>query len=277
MNPVTECAMDTWGTATPAWLDELKAAGASRGTVELRATHLRWWARICPQPYEATRPALVAFMACERWAPETRRSVRSSLRGFYRWAYLEGHIDVDPAARLPKIRIPIAEPRPADDDIIRDVLHRARRRELLLLYLMAEGALRRAEAARVHTRDLESGDTLRVYGKGGRERVIPLTRQLHRALRACPEGWVFPNGMGGHLTSAHVGVLLRRILPAGTTPHMLRHAAASAMAEDPGVNLFDVRDFLGHASIATTQRYVRVRNARIASAARSAALRLHVA
>jgi integrase len=266
--------MDTWETATRAWLSELRAAGASEGTIELRTAHIRWWARVCRSPWSANRPALVAFMGRETWSPETRRSVRSSLRSFYGWAHLEGHIEQNPAARLPKVRVPIAEPRPADDDIIRDVIRRARRRELLLLYLMAEGALRRAEAARVHTRDLESGDTLRVHGKGGRVRVIPLTRQLHRALRDCPTGWIFPNGLGGHLTPAHVGVLLRRILPEGTTPHMLRHAAASALAEDPSVNMFDIRDFLGHASVATSQRYVRVRNARLAAAARSAASRL---
>jgi integrase len=269
--------MDTWETAIPIWLLELRAANTSEGTIELRKTHLRWWARVCPHPWSASYSALIAFMACERWAPETRRSVRSTLRGFYGWAYREGHMDQDPACRLPKVRIPISEPRPADDQIIRDVLHRADRRERILLYLMAEGALRRAEAARVHTRDLEAGDMLRVYGKGGRQRLVPLTGQLYRALRDRPDGWVFPNGHGGHLTSAHVGVLLRRILPKDTTPHMLRHAAASALAEDPSVNMFDVRDFLGHASVATTQRYVRVKNARIAVAARSAARRFDVA
>jgi integrase len=116
-----------------------------------------------------------------------------------------------------------------------------------------------------------------VHGKGGRERVVPLTSDLWRALNRAPKGWVFPNGKGGHLTSGHVGVLLRRILPKGTTPHMLRHYAASELADDPSITMFDIRDWLGHASLVTTQRYVRVRNARLAAAVRAASKRLNAA
>lgn len=265
---------ETWITATRAWTNELRAAGASPGTIQTRLSHLRRWSRLCPNPWSATRPALVAWLATERWSPEYRRSIRSTMQGFYGWATREHHIEDDPAARLPKVRVPIAEPRPADRGVIRDSMRRASRRQLLLILLMATGALRRAEAAAVHTRNLESNHTLRIYGKGGRQRVVALDPGLWRGLRDCDPGWVFPNGKGGHLSSAHVGVLLRRILPKGTTPHMLRHYAASELADDESVNLFDVRDFLGHASVATTQRYVRVRNKRLAVAARAAASRL---
>lgn len=263
--------MDTWETALPAWLEELRAANTSEGTIDLRITHLTWWARLCPSPWAATRPALVAFMACDRWAPETRRSVRSTLRGFYGWAAREGHIEQNPALRLPKVRVPIAEARPAPDDAIREALTRADHRQMLMMLLGATGGMRRKEIASVHTRNLE-GDDLRVYGKGGRVRVVPLPAALARMIRAQPEGWLFPNGHGGHLSSAHVGVLLRRILPPGITPHMLRHAAASAL-HDEGLTMFELRRFLGHASVATTQRYVYVRDQRIAAATRAAARR----
>lgn len=263
--------MTTWGTATASWLLELRAAGTAESTIQLRLTHLRWWARVCPHPYSATRPALIAFMACDRWAPETRRSVRSSLRTFYGWAHREGRIDEDPSLGLPKVRVPMAEARPAPDDAIRFTLARGDVRQTFMLLLGAVGGLRRKEIACVHSRDLE-GDELRVRGKGGRERVVPLPPALARRIRAQGEGWLFPNGFGGHLTSAHVGVLLRRILPAGVTPHMLRHAAASAL-HDEGLTMFELRRFLGHASVATTQRYVYVRDQRVATAARAAAAR----
>lgn len=267
----TRSNMDTWETAVPAWLEELRAGGDSEGTIHLRITHLRWWARICPTPWAATRPALIAFLGCERWAPETRRSVRSSLRGFYGWAYIEGHIDTNPALRLPTVRIPMAEPRPAPDEAIRIALTKADDRQTFMLLLGACGGLRRKEIACVHSRHLE-GDDLRVRGKGGRERVIALPPALARRIRAQGAGWLFPNGFNGHLTSAHVGVLLRRILPTAITPHMLRHAAASAL-HDEGLTMYELRRFLGHASIATTQRYVYIRDQRIAAATRAAARR----
>lgn len=263
--------MDTWDTAVTAWLDELRAASTSEGTIDLRVTHLKWWARVCPDPWSATRPALVSFMACERWAPETRRSVRSSLRGFYGWADREGLMDEDPSLRLPKVRVPIAEARPAPDEAIRITLGRADTRQTFMVLLGAVGGMRRKEISGVHTRDLE-GDELRIHGKGGRTRVVALPPALARRLRQQPDGWLFPNGFGGHLTSAHVGVLLRRVLPPGVTPHMLRHAAASAL-HDEGLTMFELRVFLGHASVATTQRYVHVRNQRVAAATRAAARR----
>ena len=260
-----------WRTAVPAWLDELRAAGDSEGTVDLRTYQLTCWERLCPNPWAATPAALVAYMACDRWGPEMRRSVRSALRGFYGWAAREGIIDEDPARRLPKVRVPMAEPRPAPDDAIRETMLRADDRQMLMVLLGATGGMRRKEISSVHSRNLD-GDDLRVYGKGGRVRVVPLPPALARMIRARPEGWLFPNGLGGHLTSAHVGVLLRRILPKGVTPHMLRHAAASALHEE-GLTIFELRRFLGHASVATTQRYVYVRDQKIAAATRSAGAR----
>lgn len=256
--------MDTWGGATSEWLKELRAAGDSEGTITVRQTHLRRFARGVPAPFEATRDDLITFLAVDRWSPEYRRSIRSTLTGFYGWAHREGHVQENPAARLPKVRVPMAEPRPAPDEAIRATLRRADDRQTFMLLLGAVGGLRRKEIASVHSRDLED-EELRIRGKGGRERVVALPPALARRIRQQGPGWLFPNGQGGHLTSAHVGVLLRRILPAGVTPHMLRHAAASAL-HDEGLDLFELRRFLGHSSVATTQRYVYIRDARVAAA-----------
>jgi integrase len=67
-------------------------------------------------------------------------------------------------------------------------------------------------------------------------------------------------------------VLLRRILLPGVTLHMRGHTVASAL-HDEGLTMFELRRFLGHDSVVTTQRYVYVRDQRVASAARSAAAR----
>ena len=264
--------MDTWASATQKWRTELIASGVSRGTIELRLSHLRRWQRVCPHPWSATRDSLLAFLSATHWAPEYRRSVRSTFRVFYGWAYKERLIGVNPADDLPKVRVPVSEPRPAPDDAIRQALKKADNRQALMLLLAAACGLRRAEVAAVHTGDLSDG-LLRVKGKGGRTRVVAVPPNLGRMISACPDGWLFPNGAGSHYTSAHVGVLLRRILPCGVTPHMLRHAAASAL-HDQGLDYFELRRFLGHASISTTQRYVFIHDRRLQAATIAAAARL---
>lgn len=277
---------DAWAIATDRWLDEYAAAGKSFGTMGVRRAHLRWLYRDhphTPDPWSITRGDLVRWMAAHPdWRPETRRSVRTSLRRFYAWAEEEGHLPLDgagrpvnPAAKLPPVLVPPPVARPADDEVIRDVMARAKPREILMISLMAESALRRAEVAQVHRVDLLADCELLVHGKGGKPRVVPLVEVTWRALWAATEadGWAFPNGFGGHLSSAHVGVLLRRLLPVGTTPHMFRHAAASAL-DAAGVPLNDIRDLLGHASLATTQRYVKVRRDRLAAGVRTSAARL---
>ena len=264
---------ETWSSAIAGYRAEMLASNASPGTIEVRLYHLRCWARLCPDPAAATRPALVAYLARDGWAPEYRRSIRTSLSTFYRWLSAEGAIDENPAGRLPRVRVPMGQARPAPDDQVRQTLNRADDRQRRMLLLGVLGALRRHEIAKVHTDDVDefTGD-VRVVGKGGKVRTVHITTGLARDIKRQPRGWLFPNGHGGHLTSAHVGVVLRRILPVGVTPHMLRHNAASAW-HDEGLSIFDLMEVLGHASAATTQRYVFVRPRRAAAAASAAARR----
>ena len=275
--------MGKFDSVTEAWLAELRAAGASEGTIELRTWHLRRWARVCASqrldPLAVTHEDLVQFLATAgaTWRPQYRRTWRATFRTFYAWAYQRGHVETDPASQLRPVRCPPAEPVPADDRVIRATIARAGRRELLLILLMAEAGLRRGEAAKVRDDDLiSSGGLLRVRGKGGRERLVPLTEHLWTALAHEGPGYVFPNGFGGPLSSPHVGKLLRRLLPAGTTPHSLRRAAATALVEE-GAPLSDVQQFLGHSYLNTTQLYIGVNRDRLARLARKAARRFDAA
>jgi integrase len=264
--------MDTWGPALAQWRTHQQAAGRSKATIRLRTSYLRRWARVCPHPWAATREAILAFLAHPSWAPESRRSARATFTTFYGWAHAEGLIGVNPATRLPSVRIPFAEPRPAPDDAIRAALAQATDRAALMVMLAAVTGLRRAEIAAVHASDLD-GDDLAIVGKGGRRRILTLPQPLAAAIRARGAGWVFPSPGRGHLTPAHVGVIITRTLPAGYTPHQLRHAAASALHEQ-GASMFELRELLGHASVSTTQRYVRVRSRRVAGLTEERARRL---
>ena len=127
---------------------------------------------------------------------------------------------------------------------------------------------------------------LLVRGKGGRERVVPLSaparqalaawlecrgRVLPRARRADPKiaRWLYPSrGDSGHLTRQRCGQLLKELAlaagldPASLSPHVLRHAFATHLL-DHGADLRSVQQMLGHADIATTQIYTHVQSARL--------------
>lgn len=78
-------------------------------------------------------------------------------------------------------------------------------------------------------------------------------------LAAAPPGWLFPNGLGGHLTPGHVGRLASAALPDGWTLHTCRHRAGTdwySVARD----IRAVQELLGHASVATTQLYTQIQD-----------------
>jgi integrase/recombinase XerD len=122
---------------------------------------------------------------------------------------------------------------------------------------------------------------LLVRGKGGRERVVPLSAPSRQALAAyllcrahfLPEGrvsrFLFPSrGVEGHLTRQRCGQLLKELAlaanldPGRLSPHVLRHAFASHLL-DHGADLRSVQQMLGHADIATTQIYTHVQGERL--------------
>ena len=178
------------------------------------------------------------------------------LRSLYGWGHAGGKITEDPARMLRKVPASTPAPRPAGDDVIGAALARADERVALMLILGSRHGLRRGEIAQVHTRDLTIvGDVtwLTVHGKGGKKRRVPVAGEGGRLLRAAPTGWVFP-GRSGPMTAAHAGKLMRQALGSATA-HQLRHRFASVAYQRSG-DIVAVSRLLGHASVATTQRYV---------------------
>ncbi|KLO29572.1 hypothetical protein ABH37_13200 [Mycobacterium haemophilum] len=251
------------------YLCTLAAEGQREATRRTRGDALRYIARglACP-PEDVTIERLLAWFGAQDWAPETRRSYRSSARGFFAWAYKTGRVPVY-LGDLPRIREPKASPRPVPDDVWQAALAVADPRTTLMLRLAAQAGLRRAEVAQVHTRDVVfiagGGAQLVVHGKGGRQRLVPLPGDLAEQIRQLPPGWVFPDGFGGHLSPAWVGTLVSRVLPEGTM-HALRHRFGTRAYRGTR-NLRAVQQLLGHASVATTERYVAVDDDEIRAAA----------
>lgn len=252
-----------WETAIAAWLGWLAAGGRPKTTLTLRGYHLRRAARdIGGVPWAVTVDDLTAFLGEPGWSAEYRRSIRSSLVSFYTWAHASGRCRTNPAALLPTVPVPAGVPRPAPEAALRHALEHADERTLLMVSLAAYGGLRRAEIAVVHSRDvIESLDgwVLRVHGKGGKSRMLPLVDEVARRLRALPEGYAFPGRIDGHLSPAHVGKLISRVLPDPWTAHTLRHRFATA-AYRADRDLIAVQQLLGHSSVATTQRYTALPN-----------------
>lgn len=239
-----------------AYVQHLRAAGRATTTVRLRRMHLeRFFSWLGSDPLDATPDLLSAYMAANDWAPETRKSVRASLRGFYQWAEESERVDVDPSRRLPKVTVPQGVPHPTPSDVVADALARATDRELLMVYLAAYAGLRRAEIAGLHSRNVV-GDDLVVTGKGGRTRVVPLHPALAAGLSG-RAGFIFPGRDVGHLSPDRVGRILTKLLGSGWTAHSLRHRFATrAYAAER--DLLTVQQLLGHSSVATTQRYTQV-------------------
>jgi integrase len=251
-----------WTTPVEDYRLFLIAGGQSLETARLRVGWVRRFARaVDVGPWDVTDEMVIRWSAGHTWSAETRRSAHDSVRGFYTWATRAGRCEAAP--RIPSVRRSIGTPHPADDRSVDLALSSSDPRVVLMVRLAAEAGLRRGEVARVHSRDLVSdllGRSLVVHGKGGKDRVVPLTESLADAVASAGAGWVFPGQDHGHLSPAWVGKLVGRALPAGVTMHALRHRFASyAYAET--TNLVGVQRLLGHSSPDTTLRYVLVPDA----------------
>ena len=249
----------TWEQAIAGWLTWLAAGGARKETRSLRRYQLlRVAADLGGRPDRLTAAAVAEWMVGHEWAPETRRSQIAALRSFYMWAIAEGVASADPTARLPRVQPPPGQPRPAPEGALSRARSSGDERQRLMIDLAALHGLRCGEIARIHAKDLSEssdGTSLLVHGKGGKQRTIPLLPETAAAIvERAGGGWLFDNHRGSHLTPGHVGVLIRRTLPPGVTPHMLRHRFATVVYR----RTLDIRNLqllLGHASVATTQRY----------------------
>ena len=253
----------SWVQPIEAYRRWMVSAGFTRQTIDTRMQWLVRMARELPVagPWDATGDVLVEWHSGHRWGRETARSVRYTVRSFYGWAHEAGHVQDNPSLALPTIRTMDQSRMPADDRDYGDALAAAGPREALILRLGAELGLRRAEIAQVHARDVQDapdGAWLRVLGKGGKLRHLPLPDDLAEVIRErAGRGFLFRGDDRGHLSPRYVGKIASGLLPPGVTLHSLRHRFATrAYAADRDV--FAVQQLLGHAQANTTQRYVKV-------------------
>lgn len=265
-----------WEESIRGWLSWLTLSGTRKTTLRLRRGHVRSIARRSrtKHPKELTRAQLQILCVEQNWSNDHRKGLKTSLTSFFDWCIDHDLADDNVAQCLPKVRGSNPRPRPATDQMWADLLATAGVRERMMARLAGEAGMRRAEVASCHHNDLmhdPMGWSLLVRGKGGRQRVVPITASLAEAIRGyCQHGYLFPGQIDGHISADYTGRLISKLLPAGFSMHKLRTRYATRGYAGTG-NLRAVQEALGHASVATTQRYVAVstRDVRLVSEAAS--------
>ncbi|WP_431834790.1 tyrosine-type recombinase/integrase [Helcobacillus massiliensis] len=257
--------MDAWTQSVDQWSFWLRAAERATGTVKLRVYHVMTFARSTrtAAPSDVTEHDVIRYLTASDWSASTRRSHRASISQFFRWAITRGLAEHDPTAGLLPIKRTRTLPRPAPDDVILAALHAADTRVRLMLLFACEAGLRRGEIARIHSGDLigPKGDSsVRVHGKGRKQRVVPLTERLRIELlqAGLSTGWLFPSPRReGPIGAIRVGELVSAALPNPWTCHSLRHRFATTAYRNSR-DLLLVQTLLGHSKPETTALYVHV-------------------
>lgn len=236
----------------------LRSSYRKDGTIRLRLQHVRKLARRV-QLTLAQDEHLEQLLADSRHlAADTRHSMLASYRLFYGWALRKHLILEDPTVTLDSIPVPRRMPKVAPDEAITAALRSASSRDRALVMLARYGCLRLTEFTTLHMRQRD-GERLHIRGKGDKDRIVYANDELLHALRVLerelPYGYYFPGEQDGHLHTQSAHKIVKRLT--GWNPHALRHAGATAAYRATG-DLRAVQDMLGHASLATTERYLHL-------------------
>ncbi|MDA8311593.1 MAG: tyrosine recombinase XerD [Actinomycetota bacterium] len=239
-------------------------------------------------PLDAAPGDLERYVAGLRAGGRSPASVAravSTLRGLHRFLLDEGTAETDPTESLEAGRLPVRLPKALPEADVARVLEgvsgddATSRRDRALLELLYGTGARVSEAVGLNLTDLAGDEGLvRLYGKGSKERLVPLGRHAAQALTRwlepggrdvfSPARWrrkgdaeaVFLNTRGSRLSrQGAFGVVRQRGAAAGVVlaPHALRHSCATHLLAH-GADVRVVQELLGHASVTTTQLYTKV-------------------
>lgn len=212
--------------------------------------------------------------------------ILSSIKALYRWVDRAHGINNAEVGYLQGPRRPQRLPRPVSIDAARDLISEAESepdqepwigaRDAAVLSLLYGAGLRISEALSLTGADLPAPERLRIKGKGGKVRIVPLIPAVRDAIHSyaeiCP--WalardkpLFRGAKGGALNPRLIQGLMQKMrgylgLPETATPHALRHAFATHLLAN-GADLRAIQTLLGHASLSTTQVYTGIDSSRL--------------
>jgi integrase/recombinase XerD len=279
------------------WLAVEKGRSANTLTAyrrDLRA-YVTWLQSRSTGLLEVTVADLAAYVASLRESGKAPASVARALvavRSLHRFLADEGMASTDPSADLDPPRVPSSLPKALTEAEVIALLEApvgdeplALRDRAVLEVLYGTG-IRISELVGLSLADVDLDATLlRAFGKGSKERIVPLGRPARQALEqwldpggrpsVAPEQWarrgdaeaVFLNARGRRLTRQGAWLIVKKHgdrvgLGARLSPHVLRHSCATHML-DHGADIRAVQELLGHASISTTQVYTKVTTERL--------------
>ena len=197
------------------------------------------------------------------------------LRQFFGFLQSEGYIKEDPSLRIPRPKVGKRLPRALSVAEVRDLFlafkgeTTAERRDKVFFHLVYACGLRISEAVSIRVKDVDfTAGTLRIIGKGDKERLVYLKPNLVRALQDYleerkPRTYLFPRqGRDEPVTSRNMQMRFKEYvraagLPERVTPHALRHSVAVHYLVN-GAPITFVQRLLGHASLATTGIYTQL-------------------
>jgi integrase/recombinase XerC len=229
--------------------------------------------------------AWLADLAEREVSPVSRARKLSALRGFFGYLRREGLAANDRIWLIRSPKLPHAVPKPLSVPDAQALIEQVgdfatapwiAKRDAALLTLLYGAGLRIAEALALNEADAPQGDALRVLGKGGKERFVPVLPAVRDAVAdylasspyaGDPSGPLFRGARGGRLNPDSARLPIRKLrtalgLPETATPHALRHSFATHLLAAGG-DLRAIQELLGHASLTSTQRYTEVDSARL--------------
>ena len=224
---------------------------------------------------------LTRQMGERAWSPKTYRNHWQNFKFYFDWVVKKGYLPSNPILLVAKPKLPKPVPRAISREEVKTILHTAewlnwryaleRPRNVALLSIMILAGLRLQEVLNLRLEDvnLHTGEITVLQGKGNKDRVVHMTQQLILRLKEYAQ---HRGGKPRHLpffasvksdktlTVKNVQDIVRKIQIASGiyfTPHMLRHTYAKLCLEAE-INLFCIKEEMGHESIKTTQRYLSI-------------------
>lgn len=199
----------------------------------------------------------------------SQATILSAIKSFYTFAHRLGYMDKNPGAllRTPKIKNTLAQRILSEEQVMSMLTLTKKQRDKVLIRLLYNAGLRVSELCDLQWDDVkpnkDSGQVT-VFGKGGKTRVILLSKDTYTALISLPhnDSYVFTSQKGSKLDESQVFRIVqaagKRIGVNGVSPHWLRHAHASHSL-DRGAPISLVKETLGHSDIKTTGKYLHAK------------------
>jgi site-specific recombinase XerD len=288
LQPRWVAALGTWER----WLVARSAAPKTLRAYLADVTQLAEWAGahdLAPEDLDHKRLRQFAGVLSERGASKSTIARKlASARSFYRHLVDRGELEASPADLVTSPKRDQYLPRVLKEEDVAGLLDSIpastplELRDRAIFELAYATGLRAEELTALDTGDADfDAEEVRVHGKGGKERVVPIGEQAWRKLNAylergrpllaregdTGERAIFLSKSGRRLGTADLRRRLhawaqRAGLPPGATPHTLRHSFATHLLEG-GADLRTIQELLGHSTISTTQTYTRVESRRL--------------